>query len=86
VGEFSTRAEGSFDYKVNWTKMAQTIEQKYASDGHPSIEELQLAQRTIPTTDARELRGDFWPEGENINDFLTALRESRGHTETDQAA
>jgi len=66
--------------------MAQTIEQKYASGGHPSIKELKLAQGTIPTVDARELRGDFWPEEENIDDFLTALREWRGHTETDQAA
>jgi len=66
--------------------MAQTIEQKYASAGHPSIEELNLAQGTIPTTDARELLGDFWPEEEDIDDFLAALREWRGHTETDRAA
>lgn len=66
--------------------MAQTIEEKYASAGHPSIEELKLAQGTISTSDARELIGDFWPEEENIDDFLAALREWRGHTETDQAA
>ncbi|MBI3210961.1 MAG: hypothetical protein HYZ37_18915 [Candidatus Solibacter usitatus] len=66
--------------------MAQTIEQKYASGGHPSIEELKLAQGTIPTLDPRELVGDFWPEEENIDDFLSALREWRGHTEADQAA
>jgi hypothetical protein len=66
--------------------MGEMFEQKYASAGHPSIEELKLAQGTIPTVDARELRGDFWPEEENIDDFLTALREWRGHTETDQAA
>ena len=66
--------------------MAQTIEEKYASAGHPSIEELKLAQGTIPTSDPRELFGDFWPEDENIDDFLAALREWRGHTETDQAA
>jgi len=66
--------------------MAQTIEQKYASAGHPSIEDLKLAQSTIPTLDPRELIGDFWPEEENIDDFLAALREWRGHTETDQAA
>ena len=46
--------------------MAQTIEQKYASSGHPSIEELKLAQGTIPTSDPRELLGDFWPEEEDI--------------------
>jgi hypothetical protein len=66
--------------------MAQTIEEKYASTGHPSIQELKLAQGTIPTSDPRELCGDFWPEEENINDFLTTLREWRGHAETDQAA
>jgi hypothetical protein len=66
--------------------MGQTIEQKYASAGHPSIKELKLAQGTIPTSDARELIGDFWPEEENIDDFLAALREWRGHAKTDQAA
>ena len=66
--------------------MAQTIEQKYASSGHPSIEELKLAQGTIPTSDPRELLGDFWPEEEDIDDFLATLRHWRGHTETDRAA
>ena len=66
--------------------MDGTIEEKYTSAGHPSIQELKLAQGTIPTSDPRELFGDFWPEDENIDDFLAALREWRGHTETDQAA
>ena len=66
--------------------MAETLEQKYASAGHPSIEELKQVQRTTPTSDPRELLGDFWPEEENIDDFLAALREWRGHTKTDQAA
>jgi hypothetical protein len=66
--------------------MGQTIEQKYASVGHPSIKELKLAQGTMSTSDPRELIGDFWPEEENIDDFLAALREWRGHAKTDQAA
>ena len=66
--------------------MGQTIEQKYTSAGHPSVAELRLAQGTTPTSDPRELIGDFWPEEENIDDFLAALREWRGHTETDRAA
>ena len=66
--------------------MADMIEQKYTSAGHPSIEELKKAQGTTPISDPRELLGDFWPEEENIDDFLTALREWRGHTNTDQAA
>ena len=63
-----------------------TIEQQYASAGHPSTEELKLAQGTIPTSDPRELFGDFWPEEEDIDDFLAALREWRGHIDTDRAA
>ena len=66
--------------------MAETLERKYASAGHPSIEELKQVQGTTPTSDPRELLGDFWPEEENIDDFLAALREWRGHTTTDQAA
>ena len=66
--------------------MGQTIEQKYASAGHPSIEELKLAQGTTPTLDPRELLSDFWPEEESIDDFLAALREWRGHSEADRAA
>jgi hypothetical protein len=66
--------------------VAETIEQKYASAGHPSIEDLKQVQSTIPTADPCELLGDFWPEEEDIDDFLTALREWRGHTRADQAA
>ena len=66
--------------------MKQTIEQKYSSAGHPSIKELKVAQGTIATSDPRDLIGDFWTEEENIDDFLAALREWRGHTQTDQAA
>ena len=62
-----------------------TIEQKYASAGHPSTEELKLAQGTIPASDPREMFGDFWPEEEDIDDFLAALREWRGHIETARA-
>ena len=66
--------------------MAETLEQKYASAGHPSIEELKRVQGTTSTSAPRELLGDFWPEEENIEDFLAALREWRGHAKTDQAA
>ena len=66
--------------------MAETIEQKYASSGHPTIEELKAAQGTVATADPRDLLGDFWPEEEDIDVFLATLREWRGHTETDRAA
>ena len=66
--------------------MEETLEQKYASAGHPSIEALKQVQGTTLTSDPCELLGDFWPEEENIDHFLAALREWRGHTTTDQAA
>lgn len=66
--------------------MATTIERKYASAGHPSIEELKVAQGTIPTLNPRELFGSVWPDDEDIDDFLAALQEWRGHNNTDQAA
>ena len=66
--------------------MAEALEQRYASDGHPSIEELKQVQGTTPTSDPSELLGDFWPEDEKIDDFLAALREWRGRAKTDRAA
>ena len=66
--------------------MPAITEQKYASAGHPSIEELKQAQATTPTSDPRELFGSAWPEDENVDDFLTALHEWRGHRDADRAA
>ena len=63
------------------------IEQKHPTAGHPSIEKLKQEQGTIPTSaDVRELFGGIWSDEENIDDFLSALREWRGHAETGQAA
>jgi len=43
-------------------------------------------QGTGPITDVSVLHGDFWPEEELIEDFLTALHEWRGHKRSDPAA
>lgn len=66
--------------------MAETIEQKYASFGHPTIEELKAAQGTVATADPRDLMGKFWPEEEDIDLILITVRKWRGHTEADRAA
>ncbi len=60
--------------------------QKYIRDGHPTIDELIAEQGVEFPRDPNELLGDFWPEEESIDDFLTALHEWRGHTKTDPAA
>jgi hypothetical protein len=60
--------------------------QKYARQGHPSVEELVAAQGVTFPRDPRDLLGDFWPEDESVDDFLAAMHEWRGHAKTDPAA
>ena len=62
------------------------IADKYVREGHPTIEELINEQRVVFPRDPRDLLGDFWPEEESVDDFLTAMREWRGHATTDPAA
>ena len=52
----------------------------------PSLDEIIAQQGKGPTGDLSELRGDFWPEEEAIEDFLAALHEWRGHKRADPAA
>jgi hypothetical protein len=62
------------------------IGEKYTREGHPTIEEL-IAQQSVEfPRDPTVLLGDFWPEDESIDDFLSAMREWRGHTKNDPAA
>jgi len=63
-----------------------SLAETYARDGHPTIDELIADQRVVFPRDPHDLLGDFWPEEESIDDFLTALREWRGHAKTDPAA
>jgi hypothetical protein len=57
-----------------------------ARAGHPTLDELAAEQGVVFPRDPSELLGDFWPEEESIDDFLTAMREWRGHAKTDPAA
>lgn len=59
---------------------------KYVRQGHPTIDELIVEQGAVFPRDPRDLLGYFWPEEESVDDFLTALREWRGHAKTDPAA
>ena len=51
--------------------------------GHPTIEELIAEQGVVFPRDPGDLLGDFWPEEESIDDFIRAMREWRGHRNTD---
>ena len=63
-----------------------SLADKYIREGHPSVEELVAEQQLTSPRDPHDLLGDFWPEEESIDDFLTAMKEWRGHTKTDPAA
>lgn len=48
--------------------------------GRKSIERLMWEQGTRPLK-FEEMIGDFWPEDENVDDFVNAVREMRQQTE-----
>jgi hypothetical protein len=58
----------------------------YAFSGHPSFEQLMAEQGTGPIYDVSVLHGDFWPEEESVEDFLSTLYEWRGRKRIDPAA
>ena len=57
--------------------------EKHVTEGHPAIDELAAEQGVVFPRDPRDLLGDFWPEEESIDDFLSAMREWRGHARTE---
>jgi hypothetical protein len=44
---------------------------------HIDVQALALQQQVEPIQDPDDLRGDFWPEEESLDDFLQGLRVSR---------
>ncbi len=64
----------------------EDLNQKYLRSGHPSIEELAVAQGVKLPQDPRDLLGNFWPDDESPDAFLNALYEWRGRKQSDPAA
>lgn len=44
----------------------------------PSLEELEAAQGVKPIQSILDMRADFWPEGESVDEFLAAAMRGRG--------
>lgn len=63
-----------------------SLAEKYIREGHPAIDELAAEQQVDFPRDPHELRGNFWPDEESIDDFLESMRDWRGHARTDPAA
>jgi hypothetical protein len=66
--------------------MTMSVADTYVREGHPSVEELAADQNVVFPRDPMELLGDFWPDDEDIDDFVAAVRQWRGHIKTDPAA
>ena len=66
--------------------MDKANDPRFNFDANPTVDELIAQQGKSPIKDPRSLMGDFWPEDEPIERFLSALREWRGHNKSDRAA
>jgi hypothetical protein len=51
---------------------------RYTFKASPTLDEIIAQQGKGPITDVRVLHGDFWPDDEQLEDFLAALDEWRG--------
>lgn len=60
--------------------LRDVYETRGRSNGRKSIEQLMREQGTHPLK-FEEMVGDFWPDDENIDDFVNAVRELRQQTE-----
>ena len=67
-------------------KKGKPDDPRHNFEADPSLDEIIAQQGKGPIIDISVLRGDFWPEEESIEDFLTALHDWRGHNKIDPAA
>jgi hypothetical protein len=65
------------------TEPMEVLTEKHSRRGHPTVDELIAVQNLSFPRDPADLLGTFWPEAESIEDFLAALRASRGRGRTD---
>ena len=67
-------------------KKTKPAKPRHNFEADSSLDEIIAQQGKGPIIDISVLRGDFWPEEESIEDFLTARHEWRGHNQIDPAA
>jgi hypothetical protein len=56
---------------------AELAREEARRQAHARAWELAKQQGVLPIRDIKELQGDFWPEDESIDDFLSWLRAMR---------
>ena len=57
--------------------MSGTKSDEEREQAHARVWELARQQGVKPIQNMEDLKGDFWPEDENIDDFLSWVRELR---------
>jgi hypothetical protein len=58
-------------------KEAQSAEEEYRKQAHARARALAEQQGVKPIRNMAELQGDFWPEEESVDEFLSWLRDLR---------
>lgn len=53
-----------------------------AEAARKELERLAAVEGVRPVTDFESLRADFWPEDENVDDFVQTVRERRRDSES----
>ena len=57
--------------------MSETKSEEEREQAHARVWELARQQGVRPIQNMEDLKGDFWPEEESIDDFLSWVRELR---------
>jgi hypothetical protein len=63
--------------QVTAESQSDTAEEEYRKHAHARVWELARKQGVKPIRNMAELQGDFWPEEESIEEFLSWLRDLR---------
>lgn len=59
------------------TLLERIVKERERSEVHARIRELAKQRGVRPIRRLEDLQGDFWPEDESVDDFLTWVRELR---------
>ncbi|HEX8283977.1 MAG TPA: hypothetical protein VF588_11510 [Pyrinomonadaceae bacterium] len=57
--------------------MSETKSEEEREQAHARVRELAKQQGVKPISNLEDLKGDFWPEEESVDDFLAWVRELR---------
>ncbi|MGB8510823.1 MAG: hypothetical protein WCD76_20795 [Pyrinomonadaceae bacterium] len=66
-----------FSLRQRLMREAELTREEIRRQAHARAWELAKQQGVKPVGDIKELQGDFWPEEESVDEFLTWVRDTR---------